>query len=245
MASNLLTTGNDELSCFDDSNNDNINQIELPPELPDNVSNNELNPQNIKKDINSGKILPDPNLLASLRNLGLDKHLSRKALICTKNKSIEEAVDWIAGLGAEEMEALSFSSDVSSDCSNDWEDCEEEVGYKMVFVVNSEHGMGSGKIASQVGHAAVGLYRILIADRMNYGNSLKEWEESGGKKIALKIINTDELIKIKVMANSKSLPNYMVIDAGKTEVPDGSVTVLSIFGDEDTVDEVTGHLKLL
>ncbi|RXG56994.1 Peptidyl-tRNA hydrolase [Armadillidium vulgare] len=66
-----------------------------------------------------------------------------------------------------------------------------------------------------------------------------------GKKIALKIINTDELIKIKVMANSKSLPNYMVIDAGKTEVPDGSVTVLSIFGDEDTVDEVTGHLKLL
>ncbi|RXG73912.1 Leishmanolysin-like peptidase [Armadillidium vulgare] len=59
----------EELSCLDDSNNDNINQIELPPELPDNVSNNELNPQNIKKDINSRKILPDPNLLASLRNL--------------------------------------------------------------------------------------------------------------------------------------------------------------------------------
>ncbi|KAB7506185.1 Peptidyl-tRNA hydrolase [Armadillidium nasatum] len=197
MASNLVPTGNDELSCLDDSNNDNINQMELPHKLPDDVSNNELNPQNIKKDINSSKILPDPNLLESMRNLGLDKHLSRKALICTKNKSLEEAVDWIAGLGAEEMEALSFNSDASSDCSNDWEDCEDEVGYKMVFVVNSEHGMGSGKIASQV------------------------------------------------MANSISLPNYMVIDAGKTEVPDGSVTVLSIFGDEETVDKVTGHLKLL
>ena len=39
-----------------------------------------------------------------------------------------------------------------STASDDWEDCEEEeeIYYKMVFVVNMELNMGVGKVASQV-----------------------------------------------------------------------------------------------
>ena len=32
---------------------------------------------------------------------------------------------------------------------------------------------------------------------------------------------------------------------GLTQIPEGSVTVLAIFGDDEAVNDVTGHLKLL
>lgn len=49
----------------------------------------------------------------------------------------------------------------------------------MVFVVNSELGMGLGKVGAQVGHAAVGLFRILMSDEFKYGRMLCAWEDSG------------------------------------------------------------------
>lgn len=38
---------------------------------------------------------------------------------------------------------------------------------------------------------------------------------------------------------------YVVSDAGRTQIPAGSRTVLAIFGPSDLVDSVTGQLKLL
>lgn len=49
----------------------------------------------------------------------------------------------------------------------------------MVFVVNSELGMGLGKVGAQVGHAAVGLFRVLMSDEFTYGRMLCAWEDSG------------------------------------------------------------------
>jgi PTH2 family peptidyl-tRNA hydrolase len=51
--------------------------------------------------------------------------------------------------------------------------------YKMVFVVNSQLGMGVGKLAAQVGHAAVGLYRDLLVDGGAFGASVRMWEDNG------------------------------------------------------------------
>ena len=51
--------------------------------------------------------------------------------------------------------------------------------YKMVFVVNTELNMGVGKIAAQVGHAAVGLYRILSSQAQKYDHKLAQWDDFG------------------------------------------------------------------
>ena len=51
--------------------------------------------------------------------------------------------------------------------------------YKMVFVVNMELDMGAGKIAAQVGHAAVGLYKILASKPQKYDHMLSQWDDFG------------------------------------------------------------------
>ena len=50
--------------------------------------------------------------------------------------------------------------------------------YKMVFIVNTKLGMGVGKTAAQVGHAALGIYRILQQDT-EHTDMLSQWEDLG------------------------------------------------------------------
>lgn len=71
-----------------------------------------------------------------------------------------------------------------SDGSSEEEDVVEEYlgegpAYKMVFVVNTELSMGLGKTASQVAHAAIGLYRLLIEEQQRFGEMLLYWEQFG------------------------------------------------------------------
>lgn len=65
------------------------------------------------------------------------------------------------------------------------------------------------------------------------------------RKITLKGKDSQELVALQRKAEGLHLPTYLVQDAGRTQVAPGSVTVLAIFGDDQAVDEVTGHLKLL
>lgn len=51
--------------------------------------------------------------------------------------------------------------------------------YKMVFVVNTELNMGVGKIAAQVGHAAIGLYKIMATQPQKYDHMLSQWDDFG------------------------------------------------------------------
>jgi len=71
-----------------------------------------------------------------------------------------------------------------SEASSEEEDVVEEYlgdgpAYKMVFVVNNELSMGVGKTASQVAHAAIGLYRLLIEEQQRFGEMLLYWEQFG------------------------------------------------------------------
>lgn len=49
----------------------------------------------------------------------------------------------------------------------------------MVLVVNMELGMGVGKTAGQVAHAAVGLFRLMMEKQQQYGEMLMNWEQMG------------------------------------------------------------------
>lgn len=64
-------------------------------------------------------------------------------------------------------------------------------------------------------------------------------------KICLKGKNTQELLEMEKIAQEKDLPSYLVEDAGRTQIPSGSLTVLSIIGKVEDVNSVTGKLKLL
>jgi len=71
-----------------------------------------------------------------------------------------------------------------SEASSEEDDVVEEYlgdgpAYKMVFIVNGELSMGVGKTASQVAHAAIGLYRLLIDEQQRFGEMLLCWEQFG------------------------------------------------------------------
>ena len=54
------------------------------------------------------------------------------------------------------------------------------------------------------------------------------------------------MLELKKHADEKGISNYLVIDAGRTQIPTSSITVLALGPDEDEIiDEVTGDLKLL
>lgn len=65
------------------------------------------------------------------------------------------------------------------------------------------------------------------------------------KKIVLKGNDHTHLFHLQETCTSNAIPSYLIRDAGHTQIPPDSVTVLSIFGEENQVNSVTGDLKLL
>jgi len=63
--------------------------------------------------------------------------------------------------------------------------------------------------------------------------------------VCLKGSSTQELLELEKKAQQLDLPCYLVEDAGRTQIPAGSLTVLSIIGRVEDVNKVTGNLKLL
>ena len=113
---------------------------------------------------------------------------------------------------------------------------------KLVLVVNNDLKMGKGKIAAQVGHASVSA--TLKAGEHN-PVALDSWLKSGQKKICLKT-TYDELMEISAKAKTNKIQIVEINDAGKTQIPSGSLTVMAFGPDEDgRLEELTGHLKLL
>ncbi|XP_018116938.1 probable peptidyl-tRNA hydrolase 2 isoform X1 [Xenopus laevis] len=180
-----------------------------------------------------GAIEVNMEYLLQLKELDIPEEEAKKALIVTGNISAEEAAIFYF----ENLERMN-------------EEVEDEENYhKMVFVVNMELPMGVGKlffsqIAAQVAHAAVGLYQILIKESKTREMAYK-WDNYGAKKVVLQGSSTAHLLELQALALSMNLPNYLVQDAGRTQIAAGSYTVLSIMGEEESVNKVTGKLKLL
>jgi PTH2 family peptidyl-tRNA hydrolase len=114
---------------------------------------------------------------------------------------------------------------------------------KMVFVVNHELKMGKGKIAAQVAHAAV---KATLACGERDVALLNAWFKTGQKKICVKGDSTQHLDQLSIDAKKKGILANKIHDAGHTQIPAGSFTVLALgpCRDED-VETITGDLKLL
>ncbi|KAL5964002.1 Peptidyl-tRNA hydrolase 2 mitochondrial [Taenia solium] len=113
---------------------------------------------------------------------------------------------------------------------------------KLVLVVRSDLGMTKGKVAAQCSHATLECYRNALEDCPDV---VSLWERIGQKKIALKAPDYEALIKLQNAAEEAGLPHCLIHDAGRTQVPSGSATVLGIGpGQSRLIDAITGELKL-
>jgi len=114
------------------------------------------------------------------------------------------------------------------------------MAHKMVFLVRSDLKLTKGKMSAQVAHAAVDC--ALSADTA----VLNAWREEGAKKVVLKVNDLKELLGFETLAKKAGLNCALIIDAGHTELPKGTTTVLGIGPDEEKrIDAVTGRLKLI
>eukprot|EP01128_Nolandella_sp_AFSM9_P003530 TRINITY_DN1524_c0_g1_i1.p1 TRINITY_DN1524_c0_g1~~TRINITY_DN1524_c0_g1_i1.p1 ORF type:complete len:252 (+),score=62.14 TRINITY_DN1524_c0_g1_i1:31-756(+) len=114
--------------------------------------------------------------------------------------------------------------------------------HKLVMCVRKDLKMSVGKIAAQCCHATLGIYK-----RVHQANPhmLSLWENGGAKKVVVELEGAELIANLERQAFDKSLPSHVVRDAGRTEVDPGTATVFAIFGPENLVDDVTGHLRLL
>lgn len=193
--------------------------------------------------------------LQALVDMGFSENASKRALYYTRETGVEEAIEWLeVNADIPELDAPfvplmtshsllpSFSgSNVGAVVEN--EDIEPDL--KMVFVVNTELKMGVGKIAAQVGHAVLGLYCALQNGSVQVISDTATWEVNGGRKVVLQGKDTDHLIALQMLATERHIPCHSVMDAGLTQVEEGSLTVLALFGSDEVLDSLTGDLKLL
>ena len=75
---------------------------------------------------------------------------------------------------------------------------------------------------------------------------LEKWCWEGTKKICVKVTDSEQLIEVQKQANSLGLPNYLVADAGHTQVAAGSLTVCALGPATSAhIDLITKDKKLL
>lgn len=111
---------------------------------------------------------------------------------------------------------------------------------KQVMIIRTDIKMSKGKLAAQCCHGAIGAYQNTNTAK------IRNWEAEGSKKIVLKIASVQKLFELKEIAKRLNVPNYLVKDAGRTEIPASTITCLAIGPDEDEiVDKITQDLKLL
>ena len=114
---------------------------------------------------------------------------------------------------------------------------------KMVVVVRKDLKLSPGKMAVQVAHAAV---TCAVQTRKNNLRWFRSWYSEGQKKVVVKADNMKVLYELKAIAESLGITTSLVLDAGLTEVPPGTVTCLGIGpGPNPEIDKVTGSLSLL
>lgn len=113
---------------------------------------------------------------------------------------------------------------------------------KLVIVARKDIKLSAGKLAAQVGHAAVD---CALKAKRHQPDAFDAWYDEGQKKVVVKADNERALFEIKQAAERAGLTTALIADAGHTELAPGTITVLGVGpGNEAAVDKVTGHLPL-
>jgi PTH2 family peptidyl-tRNA hydrolase len=113
----------------------------------------------------------------------------------------------------------------------------------MVIVTREDLDLSKGKLSAQVAHAAV---ECALLTRKNNPKWFSEWRREGAKKVIVKVKGLNDLFSLKEKAEGLKIVANIVENAGYTEVPRGTKTVLGIGpAPSNLIDKVTGELPLL
>jgi PTH2 family peptidyl-tRNA hydrolase len=178
--------------------------------------------------------------------MGISENAAVRGLYNTGNTSPDLAAAWVFDNLEDPQLHQPFSPPAGPpvDVKSIQATIDESRLFKMIFIVNTSLKMGVGKVAAQVGHATLALYKTLLID-IGQQQNVRDWEEKGAKKIVLRGNDEEHLMLLKSEAKGLHIPHIIIKDAGKTQVEPGSITVLAVFGKGYEVDEVTGKLSLL
>ena len=118
-----------------------------------------------------------------------------------------------------------------------------EFEYKQVLVFRQDLPLSKGKVAAQAGHAAISAAQDAYVYHKQWWEA---WLYEGQRKIAVKVKDEKELRELEKTADEVGLPHALIVDAGLTEIPAGTVTCLGIGpAPAERVDRITSQLKLL
>ncbi len=119
----------------------------------------------------------------------------------------------------------------------------DDFEYKMMIVARRDLELSPGKLAAQVAHAAVDCALLTKKEKPRWFGS---WKREGAKKVVVIVETQDALYPLKEKAEELGIMTCLVTDAGHTEIPEGTVTVLGIGpAPNNIIDQVTGELPLL
>ena len=115
--------------------------------------------------------------------------------------------------------------------------------YKLAVAVRKDLNMGKGKIAVQVGHAAVTASEETRKKRPEWW---KAWINEGQCKVVVKVKSESELEQLRRGAEELGLVAEIIHDSGLTQVEPGTATCVGIGpAPTELVDKITGELPLL
>ena len=115
--------------------------------------------------------------------------------------------------------------------------------YKMVIVTRKDLKLSPGKLAAQVAHAAV---ECALGTKQNNSKWFSKWQNEGAKKVVAKVDCEKDFYQLREQAKSLDVYSKIISDAGHTEIPMGTKTVLGLGpAPENIIDQITGELSLL
>jgi PTH2 family peptidyl-tRNA hydrolase len=118
-----------------------------------------------------------------------------------------------------------------------------EFEYKMLIVTRNNLKLSPGKLAAQVAHAAVA---CALDTKKNNPKWFNKWQNEGAKKAVVKVDSEKEFYPLKEKAEQLKIVAHIIEDAGYTEIPVGTKTVLGIGpAPNNIIDQVTGGLPAL
>ena len=113
----------------------------------------------------------------------------------------------------------------------------------MVLVSRNDLKLSSGKLAAQCSHATA---ECILKAKKSTPRELDRYLREGARKIICKTDNLQSMKEIYKKAKKLNLISYMVTDAGHTEIPPGTITIVGIGpGPRKKIDKITGTLSLM
>jgi len=115
-------------------------------------------------------------------------------------------------------------------------------------IVRTDLGMDSGKIASQSGHAYLGVYLNPTQDPTILAEYHKDYPNSPGTKICLSCKSLPALLRAEAEAKEEGIPTFKVIDSGCENFFGGRpvITALGIGPcTKDQIKHITKRFQLL